>query len=40
MVFLRLGRWNTACGRFLVWKRVWLRGYIWTPFCRVRLRRR
>lgn len=38
MYLIRFGRWNRAAGRWLVWERLWWRGYKWTPFCKVGLR--
>lgn len=35
MILIRFGRWNGAHLRFLVWERIYHKGYIWTPFCRV-----
>ena len=39
MYWISLGRWNGAHGRFFSRERIWWKGYIWTPFVRVCLRR-
>lgn len=33
MILLSFGRWSTMDGSFLSWKRIYVRGYRWTPFC-------
>jgi hypothetical protein len=38
MLFISFGRWGHKGGRFLVWERIWWRGWRWTPFCRVKKR--
>ncbi len=38
MILLRCGRWHMQGGRWLIWERLWRKGYLWTPFCRVRRR--
>lgn len=38
MILPRLGRWNTSAGSILVWERLYLHGYKWTPLCKVRFR--
>ena len=38
MIVLSLGRWNHAAGRWFIRERIWFRGYIWTPFCRIERR--
>lgn len=38
MILLSFGRWNSKGGWFLKWKRFYIKGYIWTPFCRVKRR--
>ena len=35
MILLSFGRWQDKANRFLKWKRIYIKGYIWTPFCRV-----
>lgn len=35
MILLSLGKWSNKGGRFLKWRRIYIRNYIWTPFCRV-----
>lgn len=38
MIIINFGRWNHAAGRFFVLKRIYWKGYKWTPFCRVKKR--
>lgn len=38
MIVPSFGRWQHAAGRRFCRTRVYLRGYIWTPFVRIRLR--
>ena len=38
MIFVALGRWNRAAGRWFIRERIWWRGYRWTPFVRARWR--
>ena len=38
MILLRWGRWSHCAGRFLIWTRIFVKGYRWTPFCCVRKR--
>jgi hypothetical protein len=38
MIWIRFGTWNNAAGRFFVSTRIWRKGYIWTPFVKVRKR--
>ena len=40
MILPRLGKWNRYSARRLSWKRIWWKGYKWTPFCRVHWRYR
>ena len=37
--WIRFGKWNSYHGRWFVSERIWRKGYIWTPFVRVRIRR-
>jgi len=39
MILPRLGRWNHYGARWLSWDRIYLKGYKWTPFCRVHWRK-
>ena len=39
MLWFAFGTWNTSYGRWFVRQRIWISGYIWTPFVWVRLRR-
>lgn len=38
IILIRFGRWSHLAGRWLVWDRIYRKGYKWTPFCRVRRR--
>lgn len=38
VIWLSFGRWAASAGRWLIWDRLYWRGYRWTPFCRVSLR--
>ena len=38
MIFVALGRWSNAAGRWFIRERIYRRGYRWTPFVRVRWR--
>ena len=38
MIFVALGRWNHAAGRWFARERILWHGYHWTPFVRVRWR--
>jgi len=38
MILPRLGRWTRHVGSRLIWERLYLDGYRWTPFCWVRRR--
>lgn len=38
MILLSFGKWSTMGGSFLFWKRIYVRGYRWTPFCRMKRR--
>jgi len=38
MIIPRLGKWSNAAGFFFIWERLYLHGWKWTPFCRIRLR--
>lgn len=40
MYAIRLGRWSNAAGRFFLWDRIYSKGFKWTPFVRVRRRKR
>jgi hypothetical protein len=40
MIWLSFDRWNSHHGRYLVAERIYRRRYRWTPFVRLRLRRR
>ena len=35
MYWLRWGKWSYAGGERLVWQRIYLFGYYWTPLCRI-----
>jgi hypothetical protein len=39
MIVLSLERWDFAAGRWFVRTRVYFRGYIWTPLCKIYLRK-
>ena len=39
MLWISFSRWNLLATNHLVQKRVWLRGYIWTPLVIVKFRR-
>ena len=39
MLSIRFGRWSALYDRHLVFRRIYWRGYKWTPFCCVSLRR-
>ena len=39
MILLSFGKWTERGGRWLLWKRIYAKGYIWTPFCRVASKR-
>jgi hypothetical protein len=39
MYWLNFGRWSSAAGRFFVARRVYLKGYKWTPLVRLSRRR-
>jgi hypothetical protein len=32
MIWIAWGRWNHSAGRFFTRRRIWRKGYIWTPF--------
>lgn len=38
MILVSFGRWGSSAGRWLSWKRIYWRGFRWTPFCRVKRR--
>jgi hypothetical protein len=38
MLGISFARWSGKHGYFLSWYRIFRRGYIWMPFCRVRKR--
>lgn len=38
IIFVAFGRWSSASGRWFTRKRIYWRGYKWTPFVRVRWR--
>jgi len=38
MILIRFGRWSHLAGRWFIWRRIYHRGYEWTPFCRVQWR--
>jgi hypothetical protein len=38
MIIPRLGKWSSLHGSIFVWKRLFLYGYKWTPFCSVSFR--
>ena len=35
MILLSFGKWNNKASRLFEWKRIYVKGYIWTPFCKV-----
>ena len=39
MFFVAFGKWERAANRHFVQKRIYWRGYKWTPFVRVKRRR-
>lgn len=38
MFWISFGRWNHSAGHFFIQERIYRKGYIWTPFVRVRRR--
>ncbi len=38
MIWFALGKWNSASGAFFVRDRIRRKGYVWTPFVRLRWR--
>ena len=38
MLWIRLGRWSHQATRYFLLDRIYLCGYRWTPFVRVRIR--
>ena len=38
MVTVAFGRWSDCAGRFFTLKRIYYKGYKWTPFCRIKKR--
>ena len=39
MYGIALGKWNTAAGRWFISKRIYLQGYKWTPFIKMKRRK-
>lgn len=38
MIWIAFGRWSHSAGRWFTRRRIYLKGYIWTPFVIVRWR--
>jgi len=38
MITVCLGTWCRSAGRFFVCERIYRKGYVWTPFCKIRRR--
>jgi len=38
MIGINFNKWSGSSGRFLKCKRIYFKGYIWTPFIRMRKR--
>ena len=39
MKVIKFGKWNYYAGKFYTFKRIYIRGYIWTPLCIMELRK-
>jgi len=40
MIIISFGKWFSSYGRWFVRERILFKGYIWTPFCKIKLRRK
>jgi len=40
MIIISFGKWSTAAGRWFIRERIYINGYKWTPFCKIRRRYR
>jgi hypothetical protein len=38
MIVIRFGRWGHYASKHYLYDRIYIRGYIWTPFCIMSLR--
>jgi hypothetical protein len=37
MIIISFGKWDYIVNRLFIRERIWLKGYIWTPFCKISL---
>lgn len=38
MIIPRFGKWSISAGSIFIWERLYLYGWKWTPFCKVKFR--
>lgn len=40
MIILNFKTWDHKATRFFYYTRIWRKGFIWTPFCKIKIRRK